>query len=1343
MQQGYGFTRAAATVLTALLLFAALGCGGKHSSQSTGPTLGRSSAGGGATAASDASHRGVPVSDLYKYGPRIQTIMASPLWDAPMPAQVSAVDTSAVPTPTKITAADILACKAVVEPRDPQVTGRYAKGASFMPVKGQTTAAPIAAYRRTTDPSSPFGGPAPTDPSIFQPVYDFNTAQTPPFGRDSAPRDGFEDIIAQVSPIGASATGFVFRGIPKYNQWMTQGFTFACAQTWQIASADNEVSYLETPNNPGTPTAFKVEGQNYLRFNSFVNLNPVGTPNWHYYDFYVAPTSAESAPFISGSGWNTAATIQHFYIDRSALPVGENAMVRLVSSDCPQLIQLIIPALAPAASVPVFGAIYQRWADEVDTPTQQPWEGKMGWPVQPPIALNNGDLRSNVKGAYRTYGQYFEKGFIYWFDYVVPYVPDDTLAYGYTGTSVFAQDGKYVQSDNGVVSYGGIGGPLRLTAVASNTLRGKDSLGDVLASIGDFITFRAFAYGGAGPSRYTDIIWNYRDGTVDWNQGAGSNYDSKRFTGHVYINEGIYKPRAMVIQDNAADFSTGVNVAIADTPTIRVGTAPAKIAIVRAFPASDAQLGVEDADITPIVDDLKLEGWRDYDIIVMNSVPASATTLTPYRGVFWVFTGTRIANLASAIPSHKLPSSYQDVMRAYINDTGNRHNLFVVGSTILGTYDYPGWWTGSSYLYWDTDFYENYMGIVFRSGWSFGFSFPDAGMTGGLVTSFPPYVSDNTTIRAGAGKPETTWSKTEYRWTRSDRWIYRNLSGNAWLCGCNRLPSGNDVVTFASDWKNVVTYAPLTRKNLLRKILSAADPNLVPFGPSGNAFVPDNPREDVTNPGDAKIVNVFAYTSEADGTWSGGASLNPASPALVTTVPPSPNNRRVVHYEIQLRVRHDDVLSGRFAFFRYGWTFGDAGTAVVETNQQNPLHTYTGAVNGSNPPNSPGAPYFVACYVKRPTGPDPTTGTYDTFRWMNNDGVTPAGVWVQISGPQPLRIVNDGSALAGPFTFDPAYNGAPVTFKYRIFGGNPPYNTLSWYLDTTSGSPLSTTTDPPASGSQAVVVPAGQHVVYAKVTDLDAAIPPLQATVQYPLVTVGRLPVAIVRDSSVGDDTPMASALQAALTTIYGSAQSVFDAGTVTQAQLNSYRVIVWSYRESSYSNPLSGPETAPNTDTNKIKSFIEQGGYFLGFWGNAFYWSADYGPWVTSAMQTAVSPFSRYLSWFNDGTVPVADGSPMATGPGGTLALIYFNYASPYSDTLYSFGVGSSTWLTSEDGSPGSFMSGGLRSDTGSGGTGKNIQLMWGFEDIIGTDTTSAAAAARAQVMKNTLNAFAPDLVP
>jgi hypothetical protein len=603
-------------------------------------------------------------------------------------------------------------------------------------------------------------------------LYDYNTTPTPPFGQDANnppyAHDGYEDLINSVSQLGATASGFVFRGLPTTNMWFTPSNVYACAQTWQIGGHNAEASYVEIPSAPiPGVAAHKVQGTNYLRLNSFVRLNPTGYPDWHYYDFYVAPTADEvsppgtlGTPGLSGSGLNTIGTVQYFYQDLNALPFGKNAIVRLVSSGDPLIAALTIPAAGVASSVPIFGALYQRWADETDNALQLPWEGPMGYPVQPPILLNNGELRANAKGAFRLFGQYFEKGFIYWYHYVTPDTPDDTLAYHYTGTNVFAGDGKYVASDNGTVSYGA-GGRLGVTCIASNVIRKKDSKGDVMASIGDFVTFRAFAYGGLGPTHYTDMIWNFRDGTVDWDTGGTGNYNSMRVTGHAYIQEGVYKVRGMVIQDNAANFYLGTNVAMGDTALVRAGVVGTqvpgtKVAIIRGFPAT-APAGVTDADINPIAADLATEGWSNTgDVTILDAVPASSSALSQYRGVFWVFCGQNI--MQNAWPG--LSTAAQNVMRAYLNEA-NRHNVIVVGSTVLGTLYNPGWWTGSGYLYWDTDFYENYIGISARAGIMLGYFPTGSYMSGGVLNSWPPYVGMGTYLlrvglfrRAEAGHAE-------------------------------------------------------------------------------------------------------------------------------------------------------------------------------------------------------------------------------------------------------------------------------------------------------------------------------------------------------------------------------------------------------------------------------------------------------------------------------------------------------------------------------------------------------------------------------------------------------------
>jgi len=302
---------------------------------------------------------------------------------------------------------------------------------------------------------------------------------------------------------------------------------------------------------------------NSSRFNALPNLDE--TP---LYNILIAPSSEESAPQTSSGG--TVAHYQSFYMGTLADVYGGSEIVSIESSS--SSCQLFNSAIQNRLSFtnPVYGVILRRWQDSVlksmPQPDNVPWKGEFGWPVYGPTAYDGGAQTLTANGAYYAWGEYFERGFIWWIDYVNnANVPDEAQAWLFTGDNIFCKNLGDTYEKQATIYYGGTG-PLGVCVAVEASVNLGSAYYEVAEPAGRplLLDMHAHAYGGTPRTdgRYKYYTWAFRDGTLGVTNGAA--YDnSTQYVQHAFNEAANYIVRVQVTDANG-------NVAYGDSLPIHV-----------------------------------------------------------------------------------------------------------------------------------------------------------------------------------------------------------------------------------------------------------------------------------------------------------------------------------------------------------------------------------------------------------------------------------------------------------------------------------------------------------------------------------------------------------------------------------------------------------------------------------------------------------------------------------------------------------------------------------------------------------------------------------------------------
>jgi hypothetical protein len=422
-------------ILAVVFLGLAISCGGGRKSSNVLPGIDNN------TNSSTSSYvdrtASVPESDIGKLDPRVQALYRDPGWEQPITPQAQS---ETPPAPPELTVERLFA-DAQAERIDRNAEPvNVAKGSSFL-------------FRPPTDPNY-FPTAGEYDPAVYP---GSPPATIPPWGSDD-PADGdrLEDRIQRVDQFNRIARSFVWRGETVGNQF-NRGYPInnslaAVYQTYRDVDGNwGEWSYpITRPYNVDPFAAFDVAGMIYAKLQLATKVRRFSQlENFTWYSILIAPLGAMSAEYTAtGAPNGTKANYQDFYYDSTAMPYGKAWMVKLNSSTEPTITTLINTqsAASPAATFPIFGTIFQRWADDVwNVGVDDPWTGRLGWPLGEPFIDRAGRIITGPNGQYYRYGQYFEKGYMWLYDYILPNVPDEVYIYMYDKNSTLISGGTYTQ----------------------------------------------------------------------------------------------------------------------------------------------------------------------------------------------------------------------------------------------------------------------------------------------------------------------------------------------------------------------------------------------------------------------------------------------------------------------------------------------------------------------------------------------------------------------------------------------------------------------------------------------------------------------------------------------------------------------------------------------------------------------------------------------------------------------------------------------------------------------------------------------------------------------------------
>lgn len=528
-----------------------------------------------------------------------------------------------------------------------------------------------------------------------------------------------------------------------------------------------EVSYRADggPAASGDPCdpaaeAFLVRGFYWWRFNSNTNALPGGnsTP---WYNILIAPAGPLSSEETSDFG--TDAQMQAFYLGNVNGCFGGSAIVGLnsTSSSCAKFAELVNePANAYFFTNPIHGVLLQRWqhsAGFATDPGSDPWEGDFGWPVQGPVAYNNGAQVLTGNGAYYAWGMYFEKGFVWWIDYANnASVPDEAQAYLYTGTNVYCAAANAAYEKQPTIFYGG-SGALGVSVVVEASLNPDRGPGTPPAGSYYEVTnpatpnpptllnMHAHGYGGtpqAGDCAYKHYTWAFRDGSLGVSNGNPFD-NSTQFVSHAYTYESIYTVRVQVV--DASD-----NIAYGDSLPIHVGSGSSggagEIWLIRADDNNgDSTYGDYPTNADALKASLDAMGASYTELDFSSTVAADFEADATARLALFYHGGPG-AN-GETNNTSTLDEDVLDAMLAILNSGSKRRVLFMSQAHQTDNYTEPGW----------TNYWQAAYGAVRVNGVMANKAKLD-GQIGGFdvanffgVFSFPLYVSSFSNTWQAAG----------------------------------------------------------------------------------------------------------------------------------------------------------------------------------------------------------------------------------------------------------------------------------------------------------------------------------------------------------------------------------------------------------------------------------------------------------------------------------------------------------------------------------------------------------------------------------------------------------------
>ena len=1205
--------RAIGVAMAVIVLGLVLSCGGgSRKAANVLPSLGGTSTSSGNIDRTAS----VPESEIAKLDPVVQQLYGDPGWHGPPTPQAP---TTPVPPPPAFNIEDIIAQVGSLEPvervSEPVVTE---KGTSFTYPPPPPDYFPSKGEYRSTDYNPP-------------------TIPTPPWGWDVATdTDYLEDRINLVSELSELEVSFVQRGESRANQfnrgYASGGDSLAAVfQAWVLGTDHGEWSYpAHQTSQTVMAAAYWLQGFPYLleqRPATVKRFNQLDAMAW--YDVLIAPMANAGAPIMStgtGTENETYAKYQPFTFDATKLVYGDEAwIVELTASENDDIQDLIDEqaAVGPVATYPIFGAIFQRWADDVwNVGVDDPWMGRLGWPLVRWMFIDRGGrLLTGPKGQYYQYGQYFEKGFMWWLDYLSPTTPDEMYIYMYDEDSTLESGGEYTQ-DPAVVRYG-MGGPLGCVVFAN----------PLIANVGDPVYLKAFPYGGPldNANGFDDdwFLWNFRDGNIT--------PSSIQFPIHEYYVEAVYTPRVMFTIDYDGDGNPDGGTAgykvFADAPEITVGHlsagggGAAKIVIVE---ETNPYSGLSSADAW--AEDLDALGIA-YDRMLESEV-TNASVVADYLLTIWTFPYDQYT--AQILQ----PNQYQifyDICQS------NNQNLLINWSR---PYYYYNWYT--SYTF------PNFLGSSYYF-YPYYFRYYDPGQTYGLnVTGMPLGSGPGGTIASIKWQPDGIYgSYVGYMWySYAMSGVTKLAEGPvyyywvSWMRDANAGGDNGIVCWFGLNWDRIASTVPAGpgRTGVLQNLLNQINPELLVGGGGGS--------DDVAPwDGPVDIADVYAWLYAADGSEIAGGDGDTALDRAIVSVTTGSGPQQIWFECVARAAAGIDLV--------YEWEFEPSAGFGIWTKYTS--HSYTGGIDPDGEgPLDVGDPFPVNVRVYD------STYTYGTAPPESRDIDS---VLVEVHGPLPVDISDDGTVIEGSYQPDEVTGDVTVELNYKIEFGDPPYDSVwvDYDYDFISFNDLVEVTPTPGEGSHSydLVIPdAESREYYIAIRVYNAGAPNAMDTYAWlDPVKVGA-PVVLIRDDIT---TGAYDALAGDLDTI-GLGYTEVNASSLTASDIEGAELVIWHGKDNATSYY---PSRITASLKQIFKDYWDAGGntimiipyeyyYYLGgSYDNTWlqqYWDIS-GSYPYAYLFTRSSYYSYYYN-----NCRTYNGA--YSGPGGTCDYINYN-KSPHPERL------------------------------------------------------------------------------
>jgi hypothetical protein len=1043
------YARWAGLTLVIMLLGAMVACGGGRSgTHSTLPSVGR-------TAGTSGTGFEFTDSDIPNLSPEIQGYLALPGWNGP-PSPVPPV--SGAPAPKPISVEEFLQMRQdlfnesgdMTRSSDPQVP---VKGSSYMWIP-------------------------PADPNYFPNLGEYDTADwnpsspshpaNPPFGLDEN-EDGVEDLFANVDQLNIlTYASFVKHGLTtpnQFNRGSTVGGTALSAvyQSIRTELGNNptgELAYREAENAFLT-TAYRIPGLYYKLENLAVNVKRFSDPvavRW--YAIMIGPASEirtnggahfQSIPDgpnqtkADYQGWSYDPSLNP-YVATGGLGWGDSTsvvgsiMMSLQSSNNTNIQTLITKQATqnlPWATFGTFGLLMQRWIDDRFSPMTQPWEGRLGWPLGDPFIDRAGRVLVGPIGQYYRYGQYFEKGYMWWNDYLDPNIPNELYVYIYNKDSTLDSGGTYTQ-DPMVVRYG-TGGPLGLAI----TVNPKE------VNVGDPVYLHGFPYGGptGNVNGFTDdiFVWNYRNGTYF----VGDGTELTRTTS--YLTEAKFTTRVLLVLDTNGDGlgegATPGNYVFADAPEVMVGHlgdpggggGGAKTTLLVQDDSGGGNGNSAQAR-QAVQDDLDALGFTGiYDLKTTAQI-TSVAQLTPYKVVIWC------PARSDQFYLELISSTERTLLTSYLTGGGN---------VILPTNTFYN--AGAGYPTW-----QNQYGVpgdwAMNPGWD-----TSSILTGGPAATGPAgsitYINKSAIFTSLGMSSQLAANSRYVGYSNVDPSYY-----TATLRDNRPTSSGGIGVMFGVPWNEYTTTSPsgAGRKGVLWNILNYIDPTIcVGGGPVGETILPYD--------GPVDIADTFAWVYNSNGgTISGGNGDLPGDRATISII----GTPKSIWFEAMARSKAAVSLL-------YDWEFEPSAGFTTWTKYTS--HSYIGGIDPDGPgPQTMGDPFpvNVRCY----------NSTYGSFAAAPPAERDSDSVLVSVAGALPVDITDNGSTFTsftnrvqvgtnvaeGPGTFSLTITDIVAGHDYfvaiRVYNAAAPnsMDTYVWALPVKGGSSIAVVNDGGTTNKNAI-----------------------------------------------------------------------------------------------------------------------------------------------------------------------------------------------------------------------------------------------------------------------------------